>query len=165
MTGEDDSQELPSRGDASTTAAGGTPVPVPVSVDRRARESIILVLSGPVIWTAHFLLVYAVAEAGCTGSGAGLRLFDPPVPSVFTLVATGVASVACLGSAWWGYRRWRAAAHAPSEEQTGARSAEPQDESEETSTSRALSFVGFLLGLLSFVTVLFVGLPAVVLGC
>ena len=39
-------------------------------------------VAGPVIWSVHFLLVYLVTEAGCSGDGPGLRLFDPPVPKV-----------------------------------------------------------------------------------
>jgi uncharacterized protein (DUF2267 family) len=42
-------------------------------------------VAGPVIWSVHFMLVYLVVEAGCSGDGPGLRLFDPPVPTVVTL--------------------------------------------------------------------------------
>lgn len=145
------------RDDGSRTAAEGTPVAVDVSRDRRARVTWVVFLAGPVIWFAHFMLVYLVAAAGCIGGGPGLRLLDPPVPAVVTLAATAVAAVACLGFAGWGYWWWRASMHQPGE--AGDRSSGPEDDDR----GGSLAFAGFLLSLLGFVTVLFVGLPALVL--
>ena len=34
-------------------------------------------LGGPVTWITHFMLVYLVAEAGCSGDGPGLRAVRP----------------------------------------------------------------------------------------
>jgi hypothetical protein len=129
---------------------------VDVSRDLRARATWLVLLAGPVIWFAHFMVVYLVVEAGCTGDGPGLRLFDPPVPSIVTLAATAVAAIACLGFAGWGYRRWRvrAGAHADREPSGGLESDDP---------GGSLAFTGLLLSLLSFLSVLFVGLPALVL--
>ena len=106
------------------------------------RDTWILFLAGPVTWFVHFMVVYLVAEAGCTGDGPGLAVFDPPVPAAATLAATAVAAVACLGFAWRGYR---------------CLVDHPQPDS--------LAFAGFLLSLLGFVAVLFVGLPALVFEC
>jgi hypothetical protein len=78
-------------GDGSRTAGEGTPFAVDVSRDRRARWPLFMFVSGPVIWSIHFLLVYLVTEAGCSGDGPGLRLFDPPVPKAVTLAATAAA--------------------------------------------------------------------------
>ena len=89
-------------GDGSRTAAEGTPFAVDVSRDRRARWPWLMFVAGPVIWSVHFLLVYLVAEAGCSGDGPGLRLFDPPVPKAVTLAATAAAAAAALGlRPWW----------------------------------------------------------------
>ncbi|MDQ4145306.1 MAG: hypothetical protein M3198_16505 [Actinomycetota bacterium] len=44
-----------------------------------------------------------MAEAGCTGDGPGLQLFDPPVPTIVTLAAAAVAAVACLPFAVCGF--------------------------------------------------------------
>jgi hypothetical protein len=140
----------PQHRDGSRTAVDGTPFAVGLSLDRRARTTIAMFLAGPVIWSAHFLLVYLVAEAGCTGDGPGLRLFDPPVPTVVTLVATAVAALACLASATWSYRRWRASQHEAGDLGQPGRGG-------------SLAFAGFLLSLLGMVTVLFVGLPALAL--
>ena len=83
--------------DGSRTAGEGTPFAVDVSRDRRSRWALFMFVSGPVIWSVHFLLVYLVTEAGCSGDGPGLSLFDPPVPKVVTLAATAAAAAAALG--------------------------------------------------------------------
>ena len=146
--------EVPS-GDGSRTAPEGTPFAVDVSRDRRARFALAMFVAGPVIWSVHFLLVYLVTEAGCSGDGPGLKLFDPPVPKVVTLAVTVAAVVAVLACAGWSWRRWRTdAAEAAADE-----AADLQDQDR----GGTLAFGGFLLSLLSVVTILFVGLPAFVL--
>jgi hypothetical protein len=136
-------------GDGSRTAGEGTPLAVDVSADRRARLSLAMLVAGPVISSVHFLVVYLAVEAGCNGEGPGLRLFDPPVPTVVTLAATALAALACLGSARWGWRRWRADQEAGDLDRPG--------------WGGSLALAGFLMSLLGLVTVLFVGLPALVL--
>jgi hypothetical protein len=133
--------------DGARTGGDGTPVAVDVSRDRTARIIWVPFLGGPVIWISHFMLVYLVAETGCSGDGRGFELFDPPVPAATTLASTGLAFLGCLAFAWWSYRRWRAGGHEP-----GA-------------VDATLSFAGVLLALFSAVAVLFVGLPALVLEC
>lgn len=151
----------PSAWDGSRTAVDGTPVAVDVSRDRLVRVTWALFLGGPVTWLAHFMFVYLVVEAGCTGDGPGLRLFDPPVPAVVTLTATAGAALACLAFARWGYRRWRASQHGAAADDAEELSGGLQDHDR----GGSLAFVGFLLSLLFFVAVLFVGLPALVLEC
>ena len=138
-------QRRDSRGDrGSLTAGGGTPVAVDVSKDRQARTIFIVLFGGPVVWFAHFMVVYLVVEAGCTG-GQGLSAFEPPVADIVTLAATAVAAGVCLGLAAWARRRWRRGGEGADRDGT-------------------LAFAGLLLSLLSFVTVLLVGLPALVLS-
>jgi hypothetical protein len=146
-------------GDGSRTAAEGTPFAVDVSRDRRARWALAMFVSGPVIWSVHFMVVYLVVEAGCSGDGPGLTLFDPPVPKVVTLAATAAAAVAALACAGWSWRRWRASEHEPAADEAGDLAGSLPDRDR----GGSLAFAGFLLGLLSVVTVLFVGLPALVL--
>jgi hypothetical protein len=110
-------------------------------------------VAGPIIWSVHFMVVYLVAEAGCTGDGPGLELFDAPVPTVVTLVATAVAAVACLAAAAWSHRRWRMNQRLPVRES----GLEAPDQ------GGNLAFAGFLMSLLGVVTVLFVGLPVMAL--
>ena len=137
----------------------GTAVAVDVSRDRRARVTWLVFLAGPVIWFVHFMVVYLAVEAGCTGAGPGLRLFNPPVPTVVTLVATAVAAIACLGLAGWAQLRWRARKYEPGVDGAGELSGDLEDHVH----GGSLAFAGSLLSLLSFVAILFVGLPALVL--
>jgi hypothetical protein len=159
MSHPDGSTSVPPWGDGSTTSADGTPIPVDVSRDRRARVILALFVAGPIIWFLHFMVVYLAVEAGCTGDGPGLEVFDPPVPTIVTLAATVVAAVACLWCAGWGYRRWRASARQTEDGATDDLSAD----FEHGDRDGTLAFAGFLLSVLSFVAVLFVGLPALVL--
>ena len=152
MSVRDVPPDEPSPPDGSRTAGEGTPFAVDVSRDRRARWPLFMFVSGPIIWSVHFMLVYLVTEGGCSGDGPGLRLFDPPVPKAVTLAATAAAAAAALACATWWYRRWRAGG------------AEPvAGEATDRDRGGTLAFTGFLLSLLSVVTILFVGLPALVL--
>jgi uncharacterized membrane protein YidH (DUF202 family) len=137
----------------ATTAGKGTPVPVNVRTPRRARTAIALFVAGPAIWSVHFMVVYLAVEAGCTGDGPGLDAFDPPVPTVVTHVATAVGALACLLVAAAAYRRWRSVRR--------TRVGEPAMEASDR--GGFLSLGALLLALMGFVSVLFVGLPALVL--
>lgn len=112
-----------------------------------------LFLAGPVILIVHFLLVYLVVEAGCTGGGPGLRVFQPPVAVIVTLGATAVAVMACLGSAWLAYRQWKTGR--PTDAGVPAVAA--------SEDQGALLFAGLVLSLLGAITILFVGVPALFL--
>ena len=159
MSVRDVPPDEPSPSDGSRTAGEGTPFAVDVSRDRRARWPLFMFVSGPLIWSVHFLLVYLVTEAGCSGDGPGLELFDPPVPEAVTLAATAAAAAAALASATWWYRRWRASEHEPAADEA----ADLAGGHTHRDRGGTLAFAGFLLSLLSVVTVLFVGLPALVL--
>ena len=158
MSVRDVPPDEPSPPDGSRTAGEGTPFAVDVSADRRARWALAMFVAGPLIWSAHFLLVYLVVEAGCSGDGPGLRLFDPPVPKVVTLAATAAAAVAALACAGWSWRRWRTNAEAAADE-----AGDLAGGHQHRDRGGTLAFAGFLLSLLSFVTILAVGLPALFL--
>jgi hypothetical protein len=161
MSGRDTSGDDVSAWDGGRTRESGTPVAVDVSRDRLARVTWVVFLAGPVTWFTHFMVVYLIAEAGCTGDGPGLDAFDPPVPAVATLAATAVAALICLGAARWAYRRWRASQQGVAADEA----AELSGPHHERDRGGALAFAGFLLSLFSFVAVLFVGLPALVFEC
>ena len=159
MSDHDDTDGPSASSEGSLTAVGGTPVAVDVSRDRRARSIWVALLAGPIIWFAHFMVVYLAVEAGCTGDGPGLSVFDPPVPTVLTVAATVVAAIACLWSAVWALRRWRAR-----DDRSGAAMTDDLSaDLEYGDRNGLLSFVGFLLSSLSVVAILMVGLPALVL--
>ena len=159
MSVRDVPPDEPSPLDGSRTAGEGTPFAVDVSRDRRARWSLFMFVSGPVIWSIHFLLVYLVTEAGCSGDGPGLELFNPPMPEVVTLATTAAAVAGALACAGWWYRRWRASEHEPAADEA----ADLAGGLTHRDRGGTLAFAGFLLSLLSVVTILLVGLPAMVL--
>lgn len=132
----------------ATTAGRGTAMPVDLTGDRAAWRTAAVLLAGPMIWTLHFLVVYLVAEAGCSDGGRLLRSLRPPVPAIVTIVATVVAVVACLVAARWGARRWR--------RDRGDGEGKPDP-------GGSLALAGSLLSLLGVAVVLFVGVPALVL--
>lgn len=151
MSSSSSASDHPQPQDGAATARAGSPMPVDLAEEPGAKSTMALFLAGPVIWTGHFLLVYLVVEAGCTGSGPGLRLFQPPVATVLTLVATAVAVAACLTTAVLAHRRWRVTRQ------------RDQEAVSQPGHGAALAFSGFALSLLGVVTVLFVGLPALLL--
>ncbi len=153
---DDDGATRPGETDGGrTTQASGTPMAVDLASDPATRRAMAMFVAAPTVWFVHFMFVYLVAEAGCTGSGTGLSLFDPPVPVVLTLAATVVAALGCLAVARWQYRQWRGGRRVDELEQPGP----PPGGTDLDGDERPLAFVGVLLGLLSFVSVLFVGLP------
>lgn len=149
-------------GALSPAEGAGTPTAVDLSKDRRLRWMWVIFLAGPVIWFSHFMLVYLVAEAGCTGGGPGLRAFDPPVPVAFTLVSTAVAVPLCAVAAIWAFRHWRDSSREG--ELAVDDVSELSGELDDDRRRGSLAFAGFILSALSVVAVLFTGAPALVLG-
>ena len=144
----------PHRGAGARTGTRGTPFPVLVAQDPQARATFLGFLAGPVIWISHFMFVYVVAEAGCTGDGQGLDVFDPPTSAIVTLVATVVACGACLANGRGSFRRWRRTVR------------EREEASESHGDDGSLSFIGFLLSGLFFLATLAGGISAAVFtGC
>lgn len=154
--------EPPPPEEGGLSAASGTPVPVDLQLDRRQRRAWVLFLAGPVIWITHFLVVYLVAEAGCTGDRALLDWFDPPVPVVVTWVATALAVPATVATAVWAWRSWRRGTTGPIDV---APEAEGPASPGGTLSTSPLAFIGFLLSAFSVVAILFTAAPALVLSC
>ena len=148
--------------DGARSGTRGSVMPVELEHDRRARLGWVLLLIGPVVWFSHFMLVYLVAEAGCTGDGPGLRLFDPPVPVITTLVATVIAVPICVAGTVWAWRWWRRSVE---EVPSAADSGETlSGEFDDDRRRGSLAFAGLLLSGFSVVAVLFTAAPALVLG-
>lgn len=99
----------------------------------------VLLLAGPVLWIVHFMAVYLFAEAACAARESNdIAFFGTgaivPIVVASTLVAAGVTGAAMLAS-------WR-----------GTRG--------RTEDATAMGWAGVLLGALSLVAILAVGLPA-----
>ena len=144
--------EDPSSG-GGTTATSGTPFAVDMARDRHTRRMWGILLGGPVLWIGHFMLVYLVAEAGCSGDGPGLELFDPPVPRTATLVATALAAAACILLAIRCLHGWRQA----TAQATGD---DDPDDIGKGAGHGTIPFAGFLLSAFSMLAIVSVGLPA-----
>ncbi|MEZ5406528.1 MAG: hypothetical protein R2761_00790 [Acidimicrobiales bacterium] len=94
-------------------------------------------LTGPVVWITHFMVVYLTVEAAC-GRAPIVTAGDRSIATV-VLAVTGAAALACAGSVWWAWHRHR----------------------EHDGLEASLGAAGVLLGLGSLASVLAVGLPAV----
>ena len=61
---------------------------------------------GPVLWFAHFLLVWGMAEFGCRINFRNLELVSPANIQTFVLLTTIVALIAIAIGGVLGYRNW-----------------------------------------------------------
>lgn len=167
MNASERDDDPPPRPSGGRTSPHGTPVAVDLSDDRRARSTWLVFTAGPITWFAHFMLVYLVAEAGCTGDGPGLDLFDHPVPVITTIVATVVAVLICAASAVWGWRIWRGSMREDETTKTegdGTVGGDRRPREEDAEARRgSLAFAGSILSQFSIVAVLYTAAPALVL--
>jgi hypothetical protein len=145
-----------STGGGARTGATGTPFPVDRSGDRGAGIAALLLVTGPVIFITHFMVVYLVGEAGCTGDGPGLDAFDPPVPRAFALIATALAVLGCALATRWSWGRWRA---------LGGGYGTVDVPAGGPGGTSVVPLAGVLLSAFSGAAVLFVGVPAAFVGC
>lgn len=116
--------------------------------DRPSRTIWIVFLAGPVVWYGHFWLVYLLAEAVCEAGGSDARWVGLRPLSFVTVATTAVAAATALLFTAWAWRRVR-----------GDGPSDPDVAENES----ALAFTGVLLGLVFFVSILFVGIPALFL--
>lgn len=117
--------------------------------NRPSRTTWILFLAGPVIWYGHFWLVYLLAEAICDAGGFDTRWLGLRPLSFVTVATTAIAAGVTLVFTAWAWRRFR---HGGQHPDSGVAESET-----------ALAFTGALLGLVFFVSILFVGVPALFL--
>jgi hypothetical protein len=64
-------------------------------------------LSGPIVYSLHFLLVYFLVEAACRADWLRFELLGLNGISVWVLVLTVIAALVTLYSGWRAWRRWR----------------------------------------------------------
>lgn len=108
------------------------------------------VLVGPLVWFAHFVFVWAVAEMGCVANYTNMPILTPSAIRIIVLVATVVA-LAAVGLGIFTGWRWRDAVR-----QGGVTMAE--------SRAKFLVQVGLSMSVLFFVTIVVTVLPAFVIG-
>lgn len=108
-----------------------------------ARSSIgvwVALLGGPVVWFAHFMVVYLVAEAVCTPSMVGAEQPWSDAALIGFVVAATVVAVCLCGAV--GLHAWKRV----------------------DADERTLRAAGVALAIGSAATVIAVGIPAVLLG-
>src|SRR5688572_7264877 len=64
-------------------------------------------MAGPVLWFAHFLLVWAMAEFGCRINFSNLELISPANIQSFVVVTTAIALLAVAVGGFMAYGGWR----------------------------------------------------------
>jgi hypothetical protein len=118
---------------------------------RQTRDDLWTLISAPTVWALHFLICYPSAAVVCA------RVEDTfkPIAGVrLTIaVATAVALVLIAASGIRAWKEWRA-----------GEGRMPHDSDTAADRERFLEFSTVLLAALSFVGVLFVAMPALVLA-
>ena len=104
------------------------------SEGRSFRSALVLLLFGPVVGTAHFLVVYLLAEVACAASWLRGDVLGIGALAFITVVLTMVAAASTVSMAA-AARRFPAGDH------------------------RDLTFAGFLLGVVFTAEILLVGIP------
>ena len=107
----------------------------------RRLPAYVLFLAGPVIWFAHFMVVYLFAEAACNPAVPGI---SPSAVVVFTVVATVVAAAATVALTIRAVRNLRA---------------------DINGNWHLMNWGGAILGGLFVLAILLVGAPALVFPC
>lgn len=116
----------------------------------------ILLLLGPVTWATHFMVVYLLVEAWCSEISPGVETWlGTLAPVSATVVATVIATALILGGVAFTARRYRQALAEVRRDHEDA-----TDIDRQLIRDRQVLFIGLLLGGLSVVAVLVVGLPA-----
>lgn len=108
------------------------------------------VLVGPLVWFAHFVVVWAVAEMGCIANYTNMPVLTPSAIRTVVVLATVVALSAIALGLFVGWR-WRDAVR-----QGGVTMSE--------SRAKFLIQVGLSLSVLFFVSIVVTAIPAFVIG-
>ncbi|MBE9607047.1 hypothetical protein IAI18_19455 [Acetobacteraceae bacterium H6797] len=114
-------------------------------------------LMPPTVWASHFLFCYVVAaircakvgEAGLFGPQAGENFADLGFARPAIAAGTAVALALIVIGARQAWRHWEY-----------GRSAPPHDEATAEDRQRFLAYATLLLSALSFVSVIFIAMPA-----
>jgi hypothetical protein len=115
------------------------------------RDSLWTLIAGPTVWAAHFLLCYVVAAVYCAKAAS----IDASVVGVRLCIAalTIIALLLIFQAGLRAFRIW------------GFRTADPpHDDDTLQDRRRFLGYATFLLSGLSFVSTVYVALPALVIS-
>jgi hypothetical protein len=122
----------------------------------RDKADLWTLLMPPTAWAVHFLFCYAAAAIACAKFGinlnrpGGVESFNSLETLRLTIGTGTVVALVLIGiSAWQAWRHWDAGIETP-----------PHDAATDQDRQRFLGYATLLLSGLSFVSVLFVALPA-----
>ena len=122
-------------------------------LSRRTRDNLWTLITAPTIWAFHFLLSYVVAAVQCAPNTEIFRPIGETRIMVGVITAVALALIGLV--LWRSFREWR-----------GHGGGYRHDQDTDLDRERFLEFSTLLLAALSFVGVLFVGLPALtILDC
>lgn len=109
------------------------------------------VLSGPIVWFVHFMVVYAVAEFGCRANFNNQLFIAPQTIQLIVILSTLPALAAVAWGGWMAYQDWRS-----SERENSDSSAEPP--------AHFLVLLGMAFSVFFIVSIVFTVLPTFFLG-
>jgi heme/copper-type cytochrome/quinol oxidase subunit 2 len=92
---------------------GSTSTRSSTNADEQRRSLWIIFLSGPVVYTVYFLVVWALAEFGCFAGIEQLNWFGFDPIRLGVVVLTVIAAILTLGVGIVSFRRWHAMREGP----------------------------------------------------
>ncbi|MBC8130251.1 MAG: hypothetical protein H7Y08_08010 [Rhizobiaceae bacterium] len=118
-----------------------------MDLPNQTRDTLWTLIASPSIWAGHFLFCYVVAAVDCAPNATIFQSIEATRMAVAVATALSLAAIAFLGVR--AFREWRF--------NDGAF---PHDEDTPEDRERFLEFSSLLLAGLSFLSVVFVALPA-----
>lgn len=116
----------------------------------RKEADLWFLLFAPTVWAVHFLACYVIAAIHCTKADSAFADLAPVRVWVFALTAIALALVLATGIQAW--RHWGFGVNSP-----------PHDAPTPEDRRRFLGYAALLISALSFVSILFTALPALLI--
>jgi hypothetical protein len=124
-----------------------------MDLKHQTRDTLWTLIATPTIWALHFLLCYVIAAVDCAPNNRVFDTIEATRLAIALLTATALAFIALVGLR--AFREWRA-----------NEGKFPHSEDTAEDRERFMEFSSVLLAALSFVSVVFVAMPAlVILDC
>ncbi|MDQ2695396.1 MAG: hypothetical protein M3Z21_08465 [Pseudomonadota bacterium] len=115
-------------------------------------DSLFSIIVGPMVWAAHFLIVYITTAIACAKNLLHLQVHGYAVVPLIIVAATALAAGLIVNGGVLAWRRWRGAGGNLEE-------MPPHDRPDKDSRRRFMAYAGLLLCGLSLVATLWVAMP------
>ena len=118
------------------------------------RDSLFTLIAGPLVWVAHFLIIYITTAIACAHGFFNDEVFGVRIVPLVGGIVTAVAVVLILDAGWLSWRRWRGrpADGAPE-------SLPPLDSNDIRSRRRFMAYAGLLLSGAALIATIWEALP------